>query len=91
MTEADAPHPATHLIEHARSLLALLPGDRAAWPPLRWLIRPSAFDAYRDYLERERILLADVAAPAPTLFGIPYDFGYPSAGADLTLMVSAGD
>jgi len=88
MSAGDAKHPATRLIDRARQLLATLPADSNAWPPLRWIIRPTSFDAYRQYLEDSGALKADVAAPPPTLFGIPYDFGYPNDDPDIALMVS---
>ncbi|KTT68242.1 hypothetical protein [Sphingomonas sanguinis] len=78
------------LIEDARRLLAKLPSDRAAWPPLKWTIRPDVFDALRQDLEAAGAMITDAHDYPPTFLGLPYDLGWPDRGAFLTLCVSDG-
>ncbi len=76
------------VVTEARRLLALLPADRDAWPPLRWVIRPSTFDALRNELEQNDLLCTEIAKGPPTFLGLPYDFGYPDGQALIALMVA---
>lgn len=61
-------------IEHARKTVAeaLAAGDS----PAHWIIRPDIFDAIRMDPRTAGTLSTEITA-APTLLGIPYDFGRP--------------
>ena len=76
------------LVDEARRLLAAIPGNRSDWPPMRWTIRPDLFDALRDELERNSLIVTDVRTTPPTFLGLPYDLGWPTGGAFLTLEIS---
>lgn len=78
------------LIEEARRLLAMLPKDRAAWPPLRWVIRTDLFDALRQDLEAAGVMMTDARAHPPTFLGLPYNLGWPDRGAFITLCIADG-
>lgn len=77
----------TTVEDQARHLLAGLPRDHAIWPRLRWVIRPDAFDRYRQRLADAGLLVTAIAAGEPKLFGIPYDFGRPAGSALVALML----
>lgn len=71
------------LIEAAKQQLQdALKHSRTEW---RWLFRIDVFDALRDRLVKAGVLVTDVAAGEPTLLGIPYDLGWPSAEQPLVL------
>ena len=77
----------TPLEIEARALLNQLPADRSSWPPLRWIIRPDAFDSQRRHLDQVGALIAKVG-DEPKLFGLPYDFGQPTRPAMITLAIA---
>jgi len=76
------------VIDQARRILAVLPADRAAWPPVRWLIRTAVFDRLRRQIEADFVLITDVAQGEPKLLGLPYDFGNPANGAEIALTIA---
>lgn len=79
----------TPVEDQARQLLAQLPADRAAWPPLRWVIRADAFDCWRERLVKSGALKTTLGEAEPTLFGLPYDFGRPSRDVLIVLRIAA--